>query len=74
MVEKTDHDRIVEMHSILCDMNGNDGLCTRFQKHVDADALFRKEYYGFKRGVLVTSAFLVGSGGLTLGALKLFGG
>ena len=64
MPELNDHDRIVQMHAVLLGTNGNKGLC---EKHED----LAKDYYKFKRYLLVGVAFLVGSGLLGISTFEL---
>lgn len=72
--QKTDHDRIVEIHSILCG-NGNKGLCRQFEEHKQKDETFRKDYYSFKRWVITIAAFAIGSGIISgVSVAKLLGG
>lgn len=77
MAEKTDHDMIIEMHSVLLGTNGYKGLCREFDEHKDADKNFRKDYYNFKRFAIGIFCFLAGAGVLTgggIGIAKLIGG
>jgi len=64
MLELTDHDRIVQMHTVLLGTNGQKGLC---KKHEE----LAQDYYKFKRAVITVFAFLVGSGVLGLSAVKI---
>ncbi len=58
--------------------NGKKGLCQDFSEHCENDVKFRKDYYKFKRNILIVSAFVLGSGALGIGAVKfasvIFGG
>ena len=54
--------------------NGHQGLIPAFEVHCESDRQFREDYYKFKRAVLVTAAFLTGSGilgGGIAGIIKL---
>jgi hypothetical protein len=53
---KSDHDMLVEMHSIVCG-NGNKGLC---QKHDELAAAF----YKFRLQVIAIACISLGSGGM----------
>lgn len=35
MTKKTDHDMLVEIHTVLMGANGNDGLCRQVKKNTD---------------------------------------
>ena len=61
---KTDHDLLVEIHATLMDVNGNPGLCTRHHQ-------LAKEFYEFKRLMLVILAFFIGTGLISIGVLEL---
>ncbi len=63
MAEKTDHDLLVEMHTILCG-NGNEGWG---KKH---DVL-AKDVYNYRRKTLMIFCFLAGGGGLGVGIIEL---
>ena len=47
------------------------GLIPSFEQHCNQDREFRADYYKFKRTVFVVTAFVVGSGGLGVGIVKL---
>ena len=64
MAELTDHDRIVQMHTVLLGANGQKGLCVKHEE-------LAKDYYSFKRWVLTCTAFLIGSGIIGLSAVKI---
>ncbi len=64
MEQKSDHDMIRDMHTILCDTNGNDGLCTQFRKHKENDQTFRESYYRFRLLVIISATALLAGGGL----------
>jgi len=54
--------------------NGFKGLIPSFDAHCEDDHDFKADYYKFKRAVLVTAAFLAGSGllgGGVAGIIKL---
>ena len=70
MSQKSDHEMITEMYTILCG-NGHTGLCKQFEEHKESDRQFRREYYAFKRWILVVLAFLVGTGAVSLSVLKV---
>ena len=36
MIEKTDHDRITEIHAVLLGVNGNPGLCKLVERNTKA--------------------------------------
>lgn len=65
MINKTDHDMITEIYSILCG-NGNEGLCEQFKNHKKADDDFREGYRRFQMAVYVAAALLVGNGVLSV--------
>lgn len=46
--EKTDHDRIVEIHSVLLGSDGHKGLCQDFEDHKKTDTSFRNTFYKFR--------------------------
>jgi len=47
------------------------GLIPTFEQHCIQDRQFRSDYYSFKRKVMATFFFLLGSGGLGIGVIKL---
>lgn len=59
----TDHDMIVQMHTAMMGVCGVGG-CLREHKAL------RKDYYTFKRTVMIVAAFLIGAGLLSLGAIE----
>jgi hypothetical protein len=63
-MEKTDHDLIVEMHTVLLGTNGNPGLCQSHSK-------LKEDFYKFRRTVFIVFAFLLGSGGIGFGIVEL---
>ena len=69
--EKSDHDLLIEVHAVLCGINGSPGLCKDFEKHKDNDSAFRKDYYNFKRLVIAVFCFLVGSGAIGFGVAEI---
>ncbi len=65
MVEKTDHDRIVEMHAILCDTNGNPGLTSQFRN-------LKKAFYDFRlRAIIFAVVLILSTGGTAFGVLEI---
>lgn len=64
MAEKTDHDLIIEIHSVLLGTNGQGGLCRSHE-------VLKKDYYNFKRLVIGIFCFLVGSGVISLGVIEI---
>ncbi len=67
MTPKTDHDMLVELHTAVCGVDGQNGLLRSHQA-------LKTDYYNFKRWVMGIIAFLVGSGAIGFGAFKMFGG
>ncbi len=74
MSQKTDHDMIVEMHSILCG-NGHTGLCQEFEDHKKDDQKFRRLFYTFRLWVIIVTILILGLIGLDAGQIiKLLAG
>lgn len=64
------HDKVIAMYTILCDVNGNEGLCSQFQNHITGDTKFRKIFYDFKLRVIIFAVVLVlGTGGTAFGII-----
>jgi hypothetical protein len=63
MAQKTDHDMIVEMYSLLVG-NGRQGLCKDYEE-------LKKDFYAFRRSLLLILGVLVGSGMLGIGVFEL---
>ena len=57
--------------TVLQGYNGGTGLLKTFEQHCNQDREFRDDYYKFKRKVLSVFFFLLGSGGLGIGIVKL---
>ncbi len=55
---------LVEVHAAVCGINGQGGL-------LRAHEGLAEDYYKFKRWILITAAFLVGSGLLSAGIIEL---
>ena len=71
--DKTDHDLLTEIHSVLLGTNGQGGLCRDFEGHKQDDMKFRQDYYQFKRKIIGILAFSAGSGALGISIVKLVG-
>lgn len=64
MVDKTDHDLLMDVHGALLGVNGQGGL---LRDH----ASLKKDYYKFKERTMMVFFFFVGSGVLGAGIWKL---
>ena len=64
MTDKTDHDLLLEIHTVLLGTNGQGGLC---RSHED----LRDDFYKFKRVVIILFAFAAGGGGLGFGIVEI---
>ncbi len=62
---------VSEIKTALKGYNGNTGLIPAFTEHCEHDALFRKDYYQFKRNVLIIFAFVLGTGTLGVGIWQI---
>ncbi len=65
-MEKTDHDRLIEIHGALLGINGQKGLLREVKDLKD-------DYYSFKKAVLAVFFFLLGTGVLGVSFWKLAG-
>jgi len=65
---KTD---VVEVKIALKGYNGTQGLIPAFNRHCDDNESFQRDYYSFKRKVLAIFFFLLGSGVLGVGGVKI---
>lgn len=64
MNPKTDHDLLTDIHAMVCGVNGDGGCWKR-------EAKLAEEFYKFRRGVLIVTAFLAGGGGLSFGVVEI---
>ena len=62
---------ITEIKIALKGYNGTQGLIPAFTKHCENNECFQKDYYKFKRVVLAVFFFLLGSGVLGIGGVKI---
>jgi hypothetical protein len=62
MAQKTDHDLLVEVHTILTDPDV--GLCQSHKR-------LKVDFYAFRRAILTVIGVLVGSGVLSFGIVEL---
>lgn len=63
--------KVSQIHTIICDTDGNEGLCTQFRKHCERDDKRWGDYFTFKRNALMFVGFLVGTGLLTVGGIEI---
>ena len=66
MPEKSDHDRLIEIHGALLGINGQKGLIREVKD-------LKVDYYSFKKTVLAVFFFLLGTGVLGTGIWKIAG-
>ncbi len=59
----SDHDLLLSIHECLKGSDGQGGLCRDFETHKEEDTDFRKGYYSFRLGVIVTGALFFGGSG-----------
>ena len=62
---------LTEVKIALKGYNGTQGLIPAFTKHCEANECFQRDYYKFKRTVLMIFFFLLGSGVLGVGGVKI---
>ena len=62
---------VAEIKIALKGYNGTPGLIPAFREHCDRDGQFRADYFKFKRIVLGVFFFLLGSGVLGVGGVKI---
>jgi len=62
---------VSEIKTALKGYNGGTGLLKTFEQHCNQDREFRRDYFSFKRKVIAIFFFVLGSGGLGFGVVKL---
>jgi len=62
---------VTKIRTALQGYNGGVGLLKTFEQHCQQDKEFRQDYYSFKRKCIAIFFLILGSGGVSLGIIKL---